>query len=54
MRETFWMKGRGDQGDGMHACFSSFWKMLCYRDTCEPVTGEKIEITYMEYSEGDW
>ena len=53
-RETFWMKGNGSQGDGMHTCFSSFWKMLCYRDNCEPVTGEKIGISYAEYSEGDW
>ena len=52
-RETFWMKGSGSQGDGMHACFSSFWKMLCYRDNCDPVTGEKIGISYAEYSEGD-
>jgi len=49
-RKTFWMKGRDDQGDGMHASFSGFWKMLCYKDTKEPVTGEKIEITYAEYS----
>jgi len=51
MRETFWMKGNGSQGDRMHTCFSSFWKMLCYKDTKEPVTGEKIEISYHEYSQ---
>jgi hypothetical protein len=50
MREKFWLKGSDSQGDGWHTSYSSFWKMLCYRDNNEPVTGEKIEIDYNEYS----
>jgi len=51
MRKTFWMKGSSSDGDGFQTNFVGFWKMLCYRDTKEPVTGEKIEISYMEYSD---
>jgi len=51
MRRTYWMKGSDTQGDGMHVSFSSYWKMLCYRDNNEPVTGEKIKISYMEYDD---
>jgi hypothetical protein len=52
MRETFWMYGSTNQGDSMYVSFTGFWKMLCYKDTKEPVTGEKIRVDYYEYSKG--
>jgi hypothetical protein len=52
MRKTFWLTGNDATGDGFQTTYSSFWKMLCYKDTREPVTGEKIPISYHEYIGG--
>jgi hypothetical protein len=46
MRKTYWRKGSDSLGQ-----FTSFWKMLCYKDNDEPVTGEKITIDYREFIE---
>jgi len=50
---TFWYKGSDSTGDGFHVVRTKYWKMLCYKDTNEPVTGEKITISYDEYSAGE-
>ena len=49
MRKTYWKKGSDTQGDGFQNNFTSFWKKLYYVDNDEPVTDEKIEISYQEY-----
>lgn len=50
MREMYWLYGSDTVGDGMHNNYTTFWKMRYYKDTNEPVTGEKLEITYDEFS----
>lgn len=49
MRKTYWLKGSDSIGSWHHT-YTSYWKMLCYKDNNEPVTGEKINIEYSEYN----
>jgi hypothetical protein len=50
MRGTYWKKGTDEKGDGWHTSYVWFWKMECYDDNNEPVTGKKIMISYAEYN----